>query len=591
MSVLRPLLIIGLLITVGALASDQVGDIIGPIEYKGLIDFDYPIGENPINNIIINVDSILASNLIIVSVPSPWTYSYSEGVLTMSGGLLSPGEIIEVTVSLNKYFEAGEYQTNGVGTTTEGETSLSSGILLVGNLNLLYALGLASNNIIPLLIGTLSLGLLDVFLSRRLRLTPKNPVTTRTRVGSGTSTTTEDGDDPRDIPPPTMYGEEIEVDPKVPPVYVISDFHVGSNKGDDKRKSNDMESETLKIFIKWLDSVDLDAANFDHYDVVMNGDFMDLWQAKRPKDDSNENRLLDVLDSNNQFFSELAQILRKRYPRCRFYYLLGNHDDALFSSTDGSHNKARMSVSNHLRKPSDKPISFKIDKTYSNSAYKLHIEHGHRFDSYNWKGKMDKAVGQDIAEYINRMQELDPVFQNGEYTPNQEFVKHLVCLKKNKNTPKKILDIIDKMESVAMKTSLKNSFWGAIGDGIDYLLRGDRSVLDHESVDPEKVREYNRGKAKEIIDDSPRFKIVVLGHTHFRDLQPNSGESSWATANSGTWLREIQAGKNSNKCSLTTKPSPLPYVKISKEDGEDKALVELKFYRGNLRHRTVRVRL
>jgi UDP-2,3-diacylglucosamine pyrophosphatase LpxH len=577
---LRSLFIIGLLISICALAPDQVGNIIGPVEYKGVIVFDYPFGDNPINNIIINPDPILANNLIIVSVPSTWTYSYSGGILTLSGGLLSPSDYIQVTVSLNKYFEAGEYQANGVGTTTNGETSLSSGVLLVGQLNLLYTIGLASNNLIPLLLGTFALGLLDVFLSKR-----------RILEGSGTSVPTGDGDDPRDVPPPVMFGEEIDVDPKVPPVYVISDFHIGSNKGVDKSKSNDMDSETLKIFLKWLDSVDLDAVLFDHYDVVMNGDFLDLWQAKRPKDDTNENRLSDVLDSNNVFFSELAQILRRRYPRCRFYYLIGNHDDALFSSNDGSHSKARMSVKNTLRKTGDSPISFNFDKTYSNSAYKLHIEHGHRFDSYNWKEKNDKAVGQDIAEYINRMQELDPVFQNGEYTPNQEFVKHLVCLKKNKKTPKKVLDIIDKMESIAMKTSLKNSFWGAIGDGIDYLLRGDRSVLDHESVDPEKVREYNRDKAKEIIDDSPRFKIVVLGHTHFRDLQPNSGESSWATANSGTWLREIQAGKDSKGCSLSTKPSPLPYVKISKEEGEDKALVELKFYRGNLRHRTVRVLL
>jgi hypothetical protein len=164
-------------------------------------------------------------------------------------------------------------------------------------------------------------------------------------------------------------------------------------------------------------------------------------------------------------------------------------------------------------------------------------------------------------------------------------------LKKNKATSQRVLDIIDKMESIAMKSNLKNSFWGAVGDGVAYLLKGDRSVLDHESVDPNKVRKYNRKKSKEIIDEKSRVKIVVLAHTHFRDLQPNSGESDWATANTGTWLREIQASKNSGKCVLKTKPSPLPYVKISKERGENKALVELKFYRGKLRHRMVKVNL
>jgi hypothetical protein len=116
-------------------------------------------------------------------------------------------------------------------------------------------------------------------------------------------------------------------------------------------------------------------------------------------------------------------------------------------------------------------------------------------------------------------------------------------------------------------------------------------VLDHKSVDPSKVRKHSRDKGKEIIKKSVKVKIVVLAHTHFRDLSPNSGESNWAYANSGTWLREIQASKDAKRCRLRTKSSPLPYVKISKEKGENKAIVELKFFRGNLRHRIVKVRL
>ena len=124
-----------------------------------------------------------------------------------------------------------------------------------------------------------------------------------------------------------------------------------------------------------------------------------------------------------------------------------------------------------MSKTNNKPMSFKIDKTYSNSAYKLHIEHGHRFDSFNWKGNKDQAIGQEISEYINQMQEMDPAFKNAEYTPNQEFVKYLSCLKKNKNTPKKILDIINGMKWKAAKGSWRNSKFGSGVDLVAYWFR------------------------------------------------------------------------------------------------------------------------
>ena len=59
-------------------------------------------------------------NLIIVDVPSPWSYSYSAGSLTLSGGSLQPGGVVSVMVSLNKYFEGGEYSVSSLGTTTAG---------------------------------------------------------------------------------------------------------------------------------------------------------------------------------------------------------------------------------------------------------------------------------------------------------------------------------------------------------------------------------------------------------------------------------------------------------------------------------------
>lgn len=65
MNALKILLIIGIIITASGFTSDILGEILGPIEYKGNLVFDYPEGENPIINIVFTVDSTLAGNLII----------------------------------------------------------------------------------------------------------------------------------------------------------------------------------------------------------------------------------------------------------------------------------------------------------------------------------------------------------------------------------------------------------------------------------------------------------------------------------------------------------------------------------------------
>ena len=294
--------------------------------------------------------------------------------------------------------------------------------------------------------------------------------------------------------------------------------------------------------------------------------------------------------------------------------MIGNHDDALYDSDDGSHRRARDSVKSKLREEKVStlvpgigvvwetrlnlaPMSFVMERYYRNSQYRLLVEHGHQYDPINWKGDDDAAGGQAIAEQINHMQESDPAFENIEYTPNQEAVKHLACLKGHPNSTQKVRDLIGELEGAAACAKLTDSFpsfWSTVADGIDYLVRGNRSLLDHPSVDPAQVKKNAEESAKSITDNSdmsPRVQVVVFGHTHLRDLQPLKGEATWAYANTGTWLSDIKASKDSSGCHLTETPSDLPYVKISKEDGEDNALVELKYFRGNLRHRTVKVRL
>jgi len=164
-----------LILTASGFTSDTLGDYVGPLDYKGYLVFEYPEGDNSINNILFTVDSTLAENLIIVDIPSPWSHSYGDGTLILTGSSLSPGGSVRVTVSLNKYFESGEYPINSVGTTTAGEVSQASGPLLVGDLVLLNFLRMASAYKFPLVALVAGLAIVELFLNRRTR--PAGPAT------------------------------------------------------------------------------------------------------------------------------------------------------------------------------------------------------------------------------------------------------------------------------------------------------------------------------------------------------------------------------------------------------------------------------
>jgi septal ring factor EnvC (AmiA/AmiB activator) len=77
---------------------------------------------------------------------------------------------VSVTVSLNKYFEDGEYPVTSVGTTTAGEVSQASGPLLVGKMYLLNFIAVASAYRLPLAGFVVALGSRELFLLNRMRM-------------------------------------------------------------------------------------------------------------------------------------------------------------------------------------------------------------------------------------------------------------------------------------------------------------------------------------------------------------------------------------------------------------------------------------
>ena len=164
LNVLRSLLLLGIIITGAAFGSEAISDIVGPIEYKGYLSFAYSEGENPINLIVFTVDEAIAPNLLIINVPAGWSHSYYNRVLTLTGGQLSPGDMVNVQVSLDKYHESGSYDIEASGTTVLGETSFSSGVLLVGEMYILMFLGLLNVFRYPILVSALGLGFAEIWM-------------------------------------------------------------------------------------------------------------------------------------------------------------------------------------------------------------------------------------------------------------------------------------------------------------------------------------------------------------------------------------------------------------------------------------------
>lgn len=452
--------------------------------------------------------------------------------------------------------------------------------------------------------------------------------------------------DPRDTPPPTIFGEELDQNIEdTPPIYFLSDFHIGSNykRGSvNKTLSNDQKSTTLEKFLEWLDYVDNDAKDYPYYDVVMNGDFLDLYQASSGSKVSYQEGLKHILKTNIikipttgstktiNFFDAFAQKISSK-PRMRFYYLIGNHDDPFYKGDQKGDKKGstvtgfghmfgavmKKKVKRALGN-SHTIVPFAMQMSYENSNYYLFAEHGHRHESHHFKDGNKECAGAKVAKLINQMQEMSfenwtshlPVtpkiqpFKNIEWPPEYEMAKHLRCIVKMKPGYHASLDpaleaahnaakkLIDRLIITAIKAKYPTlSAFAPIIHSKESLAK---KVL--EELKPKNFINDAREWAKEIRkkDGKSKTRIVIFGHTHFIDLRP-AGRSHWAYANSGSWLDRSKSIRKAGKCYLQLIPSNYPFIKVStwtrESTNEKYANVELINYRDLSRVKSVLVYL
>ncbi len=163
---LRSYIALGLILTGAAYSADFFSLFIGPTEYRGQLGFAYVEGENPITIITFQVDPRIAGSLLILEVPAGWSHTFTGGTLELSGGSLSPGESLEVPVSLSSYVEPDEYPISSTGVTSGGETVQAAGSLVVTMMVILRTLGAISSVKTTASLGTVGLVFVDIILKR-----------------------------------------------------------------------------------------------------------------------------------------------------------------------------------------------------------------------------------------------------------------------------------------------------------------------------------------------------------------------------------------------------------------------------------------
>ena len=149
-----PMLVLG---TAGLL-SDNLSEIIGPIEYNGYLGFSFDGIEATVNQVEWVFEEEIGESLIVLEVPTGWEYDITVNSVILTGGELAPGDHLQVTVSFREYVAKGDRPLEATGITNEDDPLKAEGVLEVSELNLLKILELLDQFSIPLVAGGLIAG-------------------------------------------------------------------------------------------------------------------------------------------------------------------------------------------------------------------------------------------------------------------------------------------------------------------------------------------------------------------------------------------------------------------------------------------------
>lgn len=149
------LLILFTLIAILAVFPDKISRYVGSFEGKGSITYSYPEGTEPITSIRIELPSDIASSMVLVDhrdMPTGWHVELREDALLITGGILKPGESLEVKYYLARYIESGSKELTATSKTLSGDIIVTSGTITVQETILLKVLTLILDYRLPILL-------------------------------------------------------------------------------------------------------------------------------------------------------------------------------------------------------------------------------------------------------------------------------------------------------------------------------------------------------------------------------------------------------------------------------------------------------
>ncbi|MCW4019288.1 MAG: hypothetical protein NWF00_11525 [Candidatus Bathyarchaeota archaeon] len=390
-SALKYPLVILIILTALAFLAPVVAVYVLPMESSGETVFKYVEGQNPMNHIVFTFNDEISKNLIVETAPLGWTYLQTDSGFILSDNLLYPGGSLSMQTALKDYLESGDRPYTVTGTTTEGDIITCNSVMTVNSMFLMQVFLLLDSLKIFLLVGAVALGIAEVLLQVRSR--GKKPAGV---VAAAVAPI------PVVAPVVAQSGEQAYV------VYAVSDLHMGSNliyevkkvkatklqaktnnwtfedkdvietTTVDKSKSNLFNKAQADRFRNWLKFIDGEIESQhpnSECHLIINGDFLDLWQAKVPAkigDFDTESGLLAhvplyyanrvdlILDRHirkycgTAFYNDEGTCLKSTFEEkivgenpnydvvadlVRFaakqnrtvFYLIGNHDDPLYA--------------------------------------------------------------------------------------------------------------------------------------------------------------------------------------------------------------------------------------------------------------------
>lgn len=416
-------------------------------------------------------------------------------------------------------------------------------------------------------------------------------------------------DTPDDAPPgwiTSLQGPPLTTPPGSPDdcvVYIVSDQHMGSHSkyiireiepaphGGSrirsqeriyKSRSNLFDAKQATRFLNWISWASKDHL-INHPNaqchLIIDGDFLDLWQAlaRRSREplrninrhygsrideiigphiyeftidiDFDEDGNLKEIHRNtkrlghNPNYDIITALLKfASVPKRKVFFLVGNHDDPLFTGNleddDGfaarkgyqpgatyrrgveypNAQALREFFESRLERiqqnesiPQNALANFHLGRFYWNRELSIYAEHGHVFDSSNWKDK-DPSNGQELVE-----QHLNEIRENGYHSfwgignvPYSDLINYLECelarARSNPQDNRKARDLIARFIEEGAESS---GFWIGVGEEFVLLERSLRFLRN--AVNKESRKYYDKSRD---LHRSLGTAVLVLGHTH-----------------------------------------------------------------------------